>query len=184
MIDESNEQYDMYDVEATYVDPDESNVEYLQDPNVSNSSDFDLPNTLPPSPTEAADDFTQSDMEYVDDEMYEYDEETIPKVGMVQDVLDLTKNITSGNADQKAQAIETFSEAQIKRFTSPKIVGPLLMYWAFKGKLSTVERALIGAVGLGAALRGYSVRSTVKKAEVYYHPMSQHLKNVTNLSGR
>lgn len=188
---EEQENYD-FDAEATYVTTSESDVEYLQDPNVSAGTDFDLPQVLPSHTAESMTDIEYEDLEPADydsteDDEYEYvdEEDSIAaKTGVVQDFVDLSKGIASGNPDDAASAIEEFSASQIDRFSSPKLIGPILLYWAFKGKLTKVERAIAGLVGAGALIRGYGVRSKVKTVQTFAHPLATHLKDVTPLSGR
>lgn len=159
--------------DAEYVSTKSSDVEYINNAQVSDGTDFDYPQTYPPKPTVPFEDpLSEFQMNYAK----EVDSEFAPTkaVGMTQDVFDLAKKFSS-NADElaKAEALQDFSKKQLDRFTSPKVIGPLLLFYAYRGKLSYVERALWGAIGLGAAMNAYGM---LKPNEGLRHPMIKDVK--------
>jgi hypothetical protein len=165
---EDENQIDDYGMETQdFVD---ASVEYVDESqqNVSSGTDFDYANVSPDKPPIPYDshevDYTDIEMEYA----------PTKTVGVAQDFMDLTKNITgSGDELAKARALEDFSQRQLARFTSPKVIGPLLLFYAYRGRFSALERVVFGAVGVGALIKGYSL---AKPGQGLDHPLMKTVK--------
>lgn len=178
------EQIDYADPEVTYVATNEDAVEYLKDPNVSDGTDFDLPQTLPQYPAEAYDQPVSTAME---EEILRLQQEYAPTqaVGVTQDILNFTNSVATGDKEIASDALQAFSKTQISRFTSPKVIGPVLLLWAWRGKLSWMERALMVVVGVGAVREGFSSSNkpaTPQNPQVI-HPLAQTKQYSNPLAG-
>lgn len=64
---------------------------------------------------------------------------------------------------QILSTIEEFAKSQRVRMFDVTVLGPLLMWWAFRGKLTTVERGMLGVIGLGTVI--YNARNWLKNKE-------------------
>ena len=154
------ETQDYMDTTVDYVSSDEQNV--------SSGTDFDYTQVLPDQPAIPYDssqvDYTNIEAEYA----------PTKTVGVAQDFMDLTKNITgSGDELAKARALEDFSQRQLARFTSPKVIGPLLLFYSYRGRFSVLERVVFGAIGVGALIKGYSL---AKPGQGLDHPLMKTVK--------
>lgn len=86
------------------------------------------------------------------------------KLGIAQDLMTLAQSASSGDADTILRAMEQFSKAQYVRFLDITIIGPLLLFWAWRGRLSAGERTLMALIGLGTVIyngRNYLANKTV-----------------------
>ena len=90
------------------------------------------------------------------------------KVGLVNDMLDLASSATTGEADIMLQAVEKFSKSQMVRFFDISVIGPLLLYYAYKGKLNPIERTVLGLIGLGTV--AYNARNFLGNRQILSSP--------------
>ena len=70
--------------------------------------------------------------------------------------------------------MEKFSKSQIVRFMDISVIGPLLLYWAWRGKLSMTERTLMGLIGAGTV--DYNGRNYLKNKKVISKDQLQAIK--------
>lgn len=89
----------------------------------------------------------------------------VPKgASVVNDLIDFSQSVGTGEAEQILQGLEKFSKSQLVRFMDITIIGPLLLYYAYKGRLSVGERTIIGLIGLGTVV--YNGRNFFAKRKV------------------
>lgn len=151
------ETQDYIDADVEYVSTESNNTQFIDDAQVTTDTDFDYPQTVPDYPAQSYDDLPPTQ-----------------PISMAQDFLELSQQMTSeGDELAKAQALENFSQKQIARFTSPKVIGPLLLFYAYRGRFSTLERVVIAAIGVGAALKGYGM---TKPGQGLDHPLMKTVK--------
>lgn len=81
-------------------------------------------------------------------------------VGITKDLMSLAQAASSGEADTILKAVEQFSKSQLVRFMDITVIGPILLYWAYKGKLSITERTILGLIGAGTLV--YNGRNFLK----------------------
>lgn len=157
------ETQDYIDTSVEYVDESSHSNPGMID--VSSGTDFDYDQAVPdeePIPYDSAE---------VD---YAHVENVAKPIGMTKDIYNLAQEFSSNSSEvAKAQALEEFSQRQLARFTSPKVIGPLLLFYAYRGRLSYVERAIWGAIGLGAAMRAYGM---TKPGQGFDHPLMKTVK--------
>lgn len=72
-----------------------------------------------------------------------------PTAAIVQDLARIAAAAQSGDKNQMIDAMENFSLSQLSRFRNLTVVGGLLVMWAYRGKLSAIERAMMGLIGTG-----------------------------------
>jgi len=90
------------------------------------------------------------------------------KIGLVNDMMDLASSATTGEADIMLQAIEKFSKSQMARFFDVSVIAPLMMLYAFKGKLNPIERSVLGLIGAGIMIN--SARNFLGNRKVFSSP--------------
>lgn len=81
-------------------------------------------------------------------------------IGVTKDLMTLAQAASSGEANTILSAVEQFSKSQLVRFLDISVIGPLLLYWAYKGKLSAAERTVMGLIGAGTVV--YNARNFLK----------------------
>lgn len=90
---------------------------------------------------------------------------SIPKsAGVVSDLATLAYDVSSGDAARVLMGLEQFSKSQLVRFLDITVIGPILLLYAYKGRLSAVERSVLGLIGLGTVI--YNGRNFLKKREM------------------
>ncbi len=92
------------------------------------------------------------------------------KLGVASDLMTLAQSASSGDADTILNAMEQFSKAQYVRFLDITIIGPLLLFWAWRGKLSSIERTMMALIGAGTVIyngRNYLANKTVVQPEEF-----------------
>lgn len=107
------------------------------------------------------------------------------KLGIAQDLMTLAQAAQSGDSDTILNAVEQFSKSQLVRFMDITIIGPLLLFWAWKGKLSKVERGLMGLIGAGTVI--YNGRNYLRNKQIIQPAEIAAIKQElvsTKLSGR
>lgn len=90
--------------------------------------------------------------------------------------VDVLAAAQTGDKVQILQAIEDFRITATKRLLSPWFVGPIAVIYAFKGKLSPFERAVLGLVGVGAMVNQFLItNSQVQPGQEakWVHPLTQ-----------
>lgn len=97
------------------------------------------------------------------------------KTGLVSDMMELAEGASSGQADIMLQSIEQFSKSQIVRFFDISVIGPILLYYAFKGKLNPIERSVLALIGVGTVV--YNGRNFLKNRKIMSSPDLVALKN-------
>jgi hypothetical protein len=114
------------------------------------------------------------DVEIVDDVVYAAPVNNAPngsqessldkKVGLIQDLATTGMALQTRDPEAIMLALEQFSKSQLVRFMDVTIIGPLLLYWAYKGKLSPAERTIMGLIGLGTVI--YNGRNFMKNKQM------------------
>lgn len=77
------------------------------------------------------------------------------KPSMAQTAASATEIIAAaqtGDSDAVLIALEKFKKSQMVRFLDWTVLGPLMMWYAYKGRLSTFERAVLGVFGASTIL--------------------------------
>lgn len=169
---DNSDEMDYVDENVEYVSTDANEAPFVPDASISDGTDFDLPLTYPAEPAVPFNESMSVDEMAYTKELEQQYAPTRP-IGIAQDVVTLSQQLSQGNDIEKMRALEEFSQKQIAMFTSPKVVGPLLVFWAYRGRLSYVERALLGAVGVGALIKGFGVG---KASSTYDHPLMKTVK--------
>lgn len=95
--------------------------------------------------------------------------------GVAKDLSQLAQTATSGDLDKVLVGLETFSKAQLTRFLDITFIGPVLLLWAYKGKLSPLERALMAMIGLGTV--AYNFRNFKKSSALMNNAQVQAIKD-------
>lgn len=86
---------------------------------------------------------------------------TIDAVGIENvkndNIIDLAKNITSSgmDADKAANVIEDFRKRQAVRLSNVYIFGPMMLWYAYRGKLTKIERGLLLLMGASSMYLSY-----------------------------
>jgi len=88
-----------------------------------------------------------------------------PQKTVGQEVVNLARTVEGGEAIEIVNALEEFSKSQIVRFLDFSFIGPVLMYYAYKGKLSKSERALLALIGVGTTV--YNFRNFYNKQKKF-----------------
>lgn len=134
----------------------ESSVEYIQ----SAEDAFKEPEILHAEITAGTEQPTyQSPMER------ELQTPQLPKAsGIATDLMSLAQAASSGDAQTIFSAVEQFSKSQLVRFLDITIIGPMLLVWAYRGRLSTMERFLMGVIGAGTVI--YNGRNYLKNKQI------------------
>lgn len=96
------------------------------------------------------------------------------KTGVATDLVTLAQAASSGDAQTILGAVEQFSKSQLVRFLDISVIGPVLLYWAYKGKLSSMERMLMGLIGAGTVI--YNGKNYIKNKQVLNNPQLQSIK--------
>lgn len=177
-----DESQDFTDTEVEYVTQESDQITYLTDPQVSSGVDQDLPQVYPPK---AAVPFETglSDQEEAEIEYLQHEYAPTKAAGVTQDLIDLARNVAQGDERLVAQSLSQFSQSNLQRFTSPKVVGPILLFWAYRGRLSALERVLVGLIGAGAVVSGYNLLKGSQSS--FSHPMQKKMSPYHNpLGGR
>jgi hypothetical protein len=107
------------------------------------------------------------------------------KFAVAQDIMTLAQAASSGDSETILNAMEKFSKSQLVRFLDIAFIGPALIFWAYRGKLSTIERTLMGLIGAGTVV--YNYRNYVKNKEILQPEQIQAIKQELTsnvLSGR
>lgn len=107
------------------------------------------------------------------------------KLGIASDLMTLAQSASSGDADTILNAMEKFSKSQLVRFMDITVIGPLLLFWAWRGKLSKGERFMMGLIGAGTVI--YNGRNYLKNKKVIQPAELQAIKQEltdAKLSGR
>lgn len=153
---------DFTDSDVEYVDT--TAEVYREEPvEVSSGADFDEPMTYPEDEPIAYDD-PQTSQGF----------DPMKKIGVMQDTINLTQELSSSSSEQaKAQALQNFSQQQLARFTSPKVIGPLLLFYAYRGRFGAIERLLFGAIGAGAVIKAYGL---AKPNQGFDHPLMKDVR--------
>lgn len=86
------------------------------------------------------------------------------KLGVVGDLATLTEAASTGDAHTILTAIEQFSKSQLVRFLDVSVVGPLLLYWAYKPPKDPLQRTVMGLIGLGTVI--YNGRNFLKNRNI------------------
>jgi hypothetical protein len=96
--------------------------------------------------------------------------------GIMSDFSLLANAAQTGDAVTILSAMENFSKSQMVRFLDITVIGPLLMWWAFRGKLSVGERTMMGLIGAGTLVynfRHYMGNKQGVQPEAFAHIKSQ-----------
>jgi len=173
MGEEHLETQDYISSDVEYVETDADKEVYVPEPEVSDGTDFDVARTYPAEPAVPYEEpMSQHQKQHMEDIEKQY--APTRAVGVSQDVINLAQEFSSNSSEQaKAEALAQFSKHQLARFTSPKVIGPLLLMYAYRGKLSGLERVIWGAVGLGAAINAYGL---MKPNKGFNHPLMKDVK--------
>ena len=104
------------------------------------------------------------------------------KIDDNNNVIDLAKNIASSemNPEKAAYIIEDFRKKQSKRLSNVYVFGPLMMFYAYRGRLSKIERSLLFLMGLSSVYTSYKdwkERSKLSEGNSY---LTEVLTNFTN----
>lgn len=67
----------------------------------------------------------------------------------------LVKAIKDGDSNTALIAIEKFKKSQAVRILDVAVIGPLMIYYGYKGKLGPVERSLLILMGGGTIIYNY-----------------------------
>jgi len=86
------------------------------------------------------------------------------KLGVVSDLSELVYAAQTGDAHTILKSIEMFSKSQLVRFMDVTVLGPLMLYYAYKGKLSPLERGVLALIGAGTVI--YNGRNFLKNRNV------------------
>lgn len=70
-------------------------------------------------------------------------------------VYDVAKGVRSGEVDVVLEALEKFKKSQLIRMLDMTVIGPVMIWYAYKGKLSMMERTLLGVIGASTILYNY-----------------------------
>jgi len=95
-------------------------------------------------------------------------------LGVAKDLMTLAQAASSGDADTILRGIEMFSKSQLTRFLDISVIGPLLLFWAWKGKLSKTERMVMGLIGAGTVI--YNGRNYLKNKKIVQPAELQAIK--------
>lgn len=98
------------------------------------------------------------------------------KMGVVSDLSDLAYTASTGDAQTVLRAIELFSKSQLVRFMDVTVIGPILLYYAYKGKLNPLERGILGLIGTGTVI--YNLRNFMKNREVINGTTASEIKEI------
>ncbi len=86
------------------------------------------------------------------------------KQGIATDFMTLAQASTSGDSEIMLSAIEKFSKSQLVRFLDVSVLGPLLLFWAYRGKLTKGERLMLGLIGAGTMI--YNGKNYLKNKKI------------------
>ena len=128
----------------------ETDHEVISESPVENYEDAPIDNTMYEQMDESIYDLPPEAQQQVQSEgMFQ------KKIGMVSDLTELAQSATSGDADVMLNAIEKFSKGQMVRFFDITVIGPIMLYYAYKGKLSPIERMILGLIGGGTVIYNF-----------------------------
>lgn len=135
-----------------------------------------------------ADDFVmESQVMPPDYEEEEEEEETfIPEIGPIKtavgiadDLSELAKNASTGDVFTIMTGLESFSKSQLLRFMDVTVIGPLLLVWAWKGKLSKFERSVLALIGVGTVI--YNARNMMTNQKLISNEQLAKIKEQIKL---
>ena len=106
--------------------------------------------------------------------MYDQVKPPTTKGAIAQDFMKLAQAASSGDAGTILSAMEQFSKSQLVRFLDVSVLGPLMLFWAWRGKLSKTERMMLGLIGAGTIV--YNGRNYLRNKKVIQPKELQAIK--------